>query len=138
MIERTVANANPNQLEAEIKSAGIFPCSTYITDNGCLLIVNRDVTQDEIDLVDSIIANHVPKYPFNPEQAITEFYETLSDQMFNSNVDFGKIGFMVQWQNFTGLKLYANGLLSNGFITQDAYDRYKQIFLNQNINLDDY
>lgn len=138
MIERTVPNANPVQLESEIRAVGITPCSVYLTDGGSYVLINRDTTQEEADSVDTVISNHVPKYPFNPEQAITEFYASLSDQMFNNNVDFGKIGFMVQWQNFQGLKLYANGLLAYGFITQDVYDRYKQIFLNQNINLDDY
>lgn len=146
MIERTVANANPTQLESEIRSIPNFPktgISVYKRDSDYLVYISPDLTQQQIDDLDLVIANHVPIVPtaeelFSPEKAIGEFYQSLSDQMFNNNVQFGNIGFMVQWKNFAGLKIYANGLLAYGFITQDAYDRFKQIFLNQNINLDDY
>lgn len=143
MITRTVPNSNPNQLESEIRSAlsRVSPlyAAVYTLENGDSSVqIQNDLTSDQIVALDSAISNHSPRYPFDPTRAITEFYTTLSDQMFNNNVDFGKIGFMVQWENFQGLKLYAQGLLANGFITQDVYDRYKQIFLNQQINLEDY
>jgi hypothetical protein len=75
---------------------------------------------------------------FDPERAIEEFYQSLQDQMFNRDVDFGKIAEMTRKKNFTGLKIYGYGSYQYGFITEDVLARYKQIFLNQDINLDEY
>jgi hypothetical protein len=102
--------------------------------------VRENITQERYNTwYDALIAEEQrPENTFDPERAIGEFPQTLLDQTFNDHIDFGKIAEMARYRNFPGLKNYGYGLLQLGWITQDVLDRYKQIFLNQNINLDNY
>jgi len=75
---------------------------------------------------------------FSTPVAVKRIYEVFVNDIFRLEPRFATVQALLVDKTFDGLKLYLQGAIVGNLITQDDYDDFSDILLEQNIDLDDF
>lgn len=118
--------AGDGETVIDIDAAIPSPLPHYRYNNG---IVSKSA--EEIAAIDAL-AN------FKSEIAVGRMYEVFAAEAVALAPYFGAIKDLMAWKNFSGLKLFIEGMVTAQIITQDQANSFKSILSEQNIDLDEF